>query len=69
MTRPTPHQLDAYLERVIDRVRHLRQLNLAAESGLHEALEESQNLLANIALYRHLLKSAAQHEASGVFVR
>ena len=60
MKRPTTHQLDAYLERVVNRLRDLRQLNLSAETGIHQALEESQNLLASIAMYRHQLLTVAQ---------
>ena len=57
MKKHNVNQLDAYLERVLRRIRELRQLNLSAEGGLHEALEESQNLLASIAIYRHMLKN------------
>ena len=60
MKRPTTQQLDAYLERVVNRLRDLRQLNLSAEAGIHQALEESQNLLASIAMYRHQLKTIAR---------
>ncbi len=67
MKKHTVHQLDAYLERVIRRIRELRQLNLSAESGLYEALEESQHLIASIALYRHMLKNAELQEHSGAF--
>ena len=67
MKKQTENQLDAYLDRVIARVRQLRQLNLSAESGLHEALEESQNLMASIAIYRHMLKNAERQEHSGAF--
>lgn len=59
MKRPTTHQLDAYLERVVNRLRDLRQLNLSGETGIRQALEESQNLLASIAMYRHQLKTIA----------
>jgi hypothetical protein len=62
MKKPTTSQLDAYLERMIRRAGKLSQLNLSAESGLREALEESQNLLANLAMYRHLLKHMAQQQ-------
>ncbi len=60
MKRPTTNQLDAYLERVVNRLRDLRQLNLSGETGIRQALEESQNLLASIAMYRHQLKTTAQ---------
>ncbi len=62
MKRATTSQLDAYLERFVDRARQLKQLNLKADGGLHAALEESQHLLAAIAMYRHQLKTLA-HEA------
>ena len=67
MKKHSAKQLDAYLDRVIGRIRELRQLNLSAEGGLHEALEESQNLLASIAIYRHMLKNVDRQEHSGVF--
>lgn len=64
MKRPTLNQIDAYLERVVNRARDLQQLNLSAEAGLHQALEESQNLLASIAMYRHQLKTIAQQHGT-----
>ena len=67
MKKHTVHQLDAYLERVLGRIRTLRQTNLAAEGGLHEALQESQHLLASIAMYRHMLKNVERQDPSGVF--
>ena len=63
MKRPTLNQIDSYLERVVDRARDLRQLNLSAEAGILQALEESQNLLASIAMYRHQLKTMAQQQS------
>ncbi len=62
MKPPSANQLDVYLERFVDRARRLKQLNLAADGGLRQALEESQNLLASIAMYRHQLKHAVQQE-------
>lgn len=62
MKRPTRQQLDAYLDRVVRRARHIRQLNLSTEGCLHQALEESQSLLASIAMYRHLLKRMDEQE-------
>ena len=67
MKKHSVTQLDAYLDRVLGRIRELRELNLSAEGGLHEALEESQNLLASIAIYRHMLKNVERQEHSGVF--
>ena len=67
MKKHTVSQLDAYLDRVIGRIRDLRQLNLSAESGLYEALEESQNLMASLAIYRHMLKNVEEQEHSGAF--
>ena len=67
MKKHTVPQLDAYLERMLGRIRELRALNLSAESGLHEALEESQNLMASLAIYRHMLKNVEKKEHSGAF--
>ena len=49
-------QLDVDLDRVMHRIRHLRQLDLSVESNLQQALDESLQLLGAIALYRHSLR-------------
>ena len=59
MNTSTVQQLDTYLARVVERANELRQLNLTAEHGTRQALEESQRLLATLAMYRHQLKHAA----------
>lgn len=56
------HQLEACLERVVNHVRHLRQLDLSVEAELEQALAESRQVLGAIAQYRGLLKKAAPHE-------
>lgn len=63
----TRSQLDTYLERVIDRVKHIQELNLSLDDALHEAMTESQNLLAVMAMYRHGLKSMEKQNGIRAF--
>ena len=56
MKPTTQTQLDAYLDRVLETVRQMQRLDVAAAQGRDRALAESQNLLAAVARYRHQLK-------------
>ncbi|MFQ5569337.1 MAG: hypothetical protein ACE5G0_06655 [Rhodothermales bacterium] len=61
MVALTDHQLDAQLDNVVNRIQHLRQLDLSLEDNLQQALEESQNMLGALALYRKVLRRAADY--------
>lgn len=58
MNTTVKHELDTYLDRIIQRADEMRRLNLTADGELQHALEESQHLLAVLAMYRHALKHA-----------
>ena len=56
MNTSVKHDLNTYLDRVIERANEMRRLNLTADGNVQHALEESQHLLAVLAMYRHALK-------------
>ena len=58
MNTMVKHELDTYLDRIIQRADEMRRLNLAADGDVQHALAESQHLLAVLAMYRHALKHA-----------
>lgn len=58
MNTMVKHELDTYLDRIIQRADEMRRLNLTIDGELQHALEESQHLLAVLAMYRHTLKHA-----------
>ena len=62
-THPTAPQLDTQLTGILTRVEHLRTLNLTAEIGLEQALDETRRTLGALAQYRHGLKRALQAAA------
>ena len=54
-------QLAAQLDKIVDRIQQIRQLDLSLESNLQQALAESQDTLGALALYRSLLSRAADY--------
>lgn len=58
MSTSVKHDLNTYLDRVIERADEMRRLNLTADGNVEHALAESQHLLAVLAMYRHALKHA-----------
>ncbi len=62
MCTQTTYRLDSQLDNVVTRIQHLRQLDLSLEANLQQALEESQNMLGALAMYRKLLRRAADYE-------
>ena len=54
-------QLAAQLDKIVDRIQQIRQLDLSLESNLQHALDESQDTLGALALYRKLLSRAADY--------
>ncbi len=58
-------QLDAQLARIINQIRHIRELNLADEAERERALAESLEALRTMTMYRGTLKNVSeQHFAS-----
>ncbi|MFB3132057.1 MAG: hypothetical protein ACE10K_06015 [Rhodothermales bacterium] len=49
------NQIDAYWDGLVERMQQLKELDLANEAQLQQALDESQRLLGAIAHCRHLL--------------
>ncbi len=58
----TENQLAAHLDNIVDRIQHIRQMDLSLEANLQTALQESQDTLGALALYRKLLSRAADYE-------
>ena len=58
-------RLDAQLARIINQIRHIRELDLADEAERERALEESLEALRTLTMYRGTLKNVSeQHFAS-----
>lgn len=51
----------AHLDRLADRIEHLRELDLALEDELQQALDESRDALGALTHYRRLLRRAADY--------
>lgn len=66
MKRPTAHQLDAYLQRVVETVREMRALDVATDDAHHRALEASRQVQAVLAMYRHQLKHLQPEDRDAV---
>ncbi len=49
------NQIDTYWDGLVERMQHLKTLDLSNEADLEEALDESQRLLGAIAHCRHML--------------
>ncbi len=58
----TENQLAAHLDHIVDRIQHIRQMDLSLEANLQMALQESQDTLGALALYRKMLRRAADYE-------
>lgn len=54
-------QLDAYLDRVVHHIQHLRQLDLTDEAAVDQAMTQSQQVMGALAMYRHQLRHAEVH--------
>ena len=54
-------QLADQLDKIVDRIQQIRQLDLSLESNLQHALTESQDTLGALAMYRKLLSRAADY--------
>ena len=55
----TESQLAAHLDHIVDRIEHIRQMDLSLEANLQQALQQSQDTLGALALYRKLLSRVA----------
>ncbi len=54
-------QLAAQLDSIVDRIQQIRELDLSLESNLQQALNQSQDTLGALAMYRKLLSRAADY--------
>ena len=59
MYSPTESTLDSHLKGVVNRIQRIRRLNLSVEAECQQALEESNDVLGALALYRGWLRTAA----------
>ena len=65
MPSPIEKRLDAQLARIINQIRHIRELDLTDEAERERALEESLEALRAMTMYRGTLKNVSeQHFAS-----
>ena len=51
----TEHQIASHLDHIVDRIEHLRQMDLSVEANLQQALQQSQDMLGALAMYRRML--------------
>ena len=58
----TEGQLGAYLDHIVDRIQHIRQMNLSTEADLQVAMQQSQETLGALALFRRQLSRVADNE-------
>ena len=56
MVTLTEHQLDTYLDSVVNRVERLRQRNLFTDTERRHALEEIRDMQGTLAMCRGLLR-------------
>ena len=54
-------KLAAQLDKIVERIQEIRQLDLSLESNLQQALIESQDTLGALAMYRKMLSRAADY--------
>ncbi len=57
----TENQVAAHLDHIVDRIQHIRQMDLSLEANLQMVLQESRDILGALALYRKLLSRAADY--------
>ena len=61
MYTPTATQLDAYLDRVVNHIQQLRQIDFSDEAAVEQAMNQSQQVMGTLAMYRHQLRNAEAH--------
>ena len=59
----TESQLATHLDHIVDRIEVLRQMDLSLEADLQQALQQSQDTLGAIAMYRKMLSRAADYRS------
>ena len=61
MNSPVERRLDAHLARIINQIRHIRQLDMTDIESREQALEESLEALRSLTMYRGMLKNVSEH--------
>ena len=51
-------QLDTYLDRIVNNIQQLRQLDFTNEAAVEQAMAQSQQVMGTLAMYRHQLRHA-----------
>ena len=51
-------QLDTYLDRIVNTIQHLRQIDFSDEAAVEQAMEQSRQVMGALAMYRHQLRNA-----------
>ena len=49
-------QLNAYLDRIVNNIQQLRQLDFSDEAAVEQAMAQSQQVMGALAMYRHQLR-------------
>ena len=49
-------QLDTYLDRIVNNIQQLRQLDFTDEAAVEQAMAQSQQVMGTLAMYRHQLR-------------
>ncbi len=64
MNARSENQLDAYLDRVVSHIQQLRQLDLSDDAAVELAMNQSQQVIGALAMYRHQLRHTEVHAMS-----
>lgn len=59
----TEHQLATHLEHIVARIERLREMDLSVEATVQQALQQSQDTLGALAMYRKMLSRAADYRS------
>ncbi len=60
MTAPNEIQLDSYLDRVVNHIQQLRQIDFSDEAAVAQAMNQSQQVMGALAMYRHQLRNVEE---------
>ena len=54
-------QLAAFLDRVVNHIQQLRQIDFTDAAAVDQAMNQSQQVMGALAMYRHQLRNAEAH--------
>ena len=56
MNAHTDTQLDTYLDRIVNHIQQLRHLDLTTEAAVEQAMNQSQQVMGTLAMFRRQLQ-------------